>query len=79
MTSLDDSDFPLLSLFSGAGGLDYGFKAAGFRTVLAIDINQAALDYIRNQSPRLDSNPIGSLASRAGSGCGRLGGNTREA
>lgn len=29
--------YELLSLFSGAGGLDYGFTLAGFRPVLAID------------------------------------------
>ena len=51
MPSPDDSGFPLLSLFSGAGGLDYGFKAAGFRTVLAIDINQAALDTYEANHP----------------------------
>ena len=44
LTYSDGSSLPLLSLFSGAGGLDYGFKAAGFRTVLAIDINQAAVE-----------------------------------
>jgi DNA (cytosine-5)-methyltransferase 1 len=33
---------PVLSLFSGAGGLDYGFRQAGFQTVLAIDCNRAA-------------------------------------
>mgnify|MGYP003345360979 FL=1 len=33
---------PVLSLFSGAGGLDYGFEQGGFETVLAIDHNRAA-------------------------------------
>lgn len=51
MTSKDASGIPLLSLFSGAGGLDHGFKAAGFRTVLAIDINQAALDTYEANHP----------------------------
>lgn len=50
-TSPDNSSLPLLSLFSGAGGLDYGFKAAGFRTVLAIDINQAALETYETNHP----------------------------
>lgn len=49
--SQDDSALPLLSLFSGAGGLDYGFKTAGFRTVVAIDINQAALDTYETNEP----------------------------
>ena len=33
---------PVVSLFSGAGGLDYGFGQAGFETVLAIDRDRAA-------------------------------------
>lgn len=32
----------IISLFSGAGGLDLGFKQAGFNTVLAVDSNPAA-------------------------------------
>lgn len=33
---------PVVSLFSGSGGLDEGFAQAGFSTVLAMDINRAA-------------------------------------
>lgn len=33
----------ILSLFAGAGGLDLGFRQAGFRTLLAIDSDQAAI------------------------------------
>lgn len=33
---------PVVSLFSGCGGLDLGFKSAGFTSVLAIDSNAAA-------------------------------------
>ena len=41
--------WPVLSLFSGAGGLDQGFMQAGFQPVLAIDINPAAVaTYGRN-------------------------------
>src|SRR5260370_29904554 len=32
----------LVSLFSGCGGMDYGFMSAGFEPILAIDVNEAA-------------------------------------
>ena len=39
----------VVSLFSGGGGLDIGFKQAGFNIVWAIDINQDAVNsYKRN-------------------------------
>lgn len=34
---------PVLSLFSGAGGLDLGFEKAGFSPLLALDIDPAAV------------------------------------
>ena len=34
----------VVSLFSGGGGLDIGFKKAGFNIVWAIDINQDAVN-----------------------------------
>ncbi len=41
--------WPVLSLFSGSGGLDCGFESAGFNPLLAIDINPAAIaTYGRN-------------------------------
>lgn len=36
------SSIPVLSLFNGAGGLDYGFVQAGFVPILAVDNDQAA-------------------------------------
>ena len=45
------SGWPVLSLFSGAGGLDYGFKLAGFRPALAIDINRAAIATYKRNHP----------------------------
>ena len=34
---------PIISLFSGCGGLDLGFAQAGFHTVLALDVNPVAV------------------------------------
>ena len=42
---------PILSLFSGAGGLDLGFRYAGFESVLAIDFDQAAVTTYRSNFP----------------------------
>lgn len=30
----------VISLFSGAGGLDYGFEAAGFETAVALEMDR---------------------------------------
>lgn len=37
----------VLSLYTGAGGLDYGFEAAGFETVGAVEINHDSCETIR--------------------------------
>jgi DNA (cytosine-5)-methyltransferase 1 len=40
-----------ISLYSGAGGLDFGFEAAGFRTALALEMDQRCVTTLRaNQS-----------------------------
>lgn len=45
----ETSGWPVLSLFSGAGGFDLGFRSAGFCALLAVDINSAAVaTYQRN-------------------------------
>jgi len=43
MSALNHS-IPVISLFSGAGGLDLGFQQQGFRTVLALDVDKAAVE-----------------------------------
>lgn len=37
----------VISLFSGAGGLDYGFEAAGFDTVALVEMNHDCCDTLR--------------------------------
>ncbi len=41
------SDLPLLSLFCGPGGLDEGFKQAGFSTVIAFDNDDECINSFR--------------------------------
>jgi DNA (cytosine-5)-methyltransferase 1 len=44
------SEFPVISLFSGAGGMDLGFKGSGFYPAIALDHNEAAVQtYNRNR------------------------------
>lgn len=45
----------VISLFSGAGGLDLGFAEAGFDTVLAIDSNKQAVETFRHNWAKLAS------------------------
>lgn len=37
----------VISLFSGAGGIDYGFEAAGFETRVAVELNGDCCDTLR--------------------------------
>ncbi|MES1192033.1 MAG: DNA cytosine methyltransferase [Steroidobacter sp.] len=39
----EEGKVPVISLFCGAGGLDHGFYAAGFRTIYAADLMPAAV------------------------------------
>jgi len=41
---MQSGDFNLISVFSGAGGLDYGFQHGGFSTVFACDKSQSSVD-----------------------------------
>ena len=44
---------PFVSLFSGAMGLDLGLEQAGFTTIVANEINAAAIATIELNKPRL--------------------------
>jgi DNA (cytosine-5)-methyltransferase 1 len=37
----------VISLYSGAGGLDYGFESAGFRTAVALEVNHDSCETLR--------------------------------
>lgn len=43
--------FTAVSVFSGAGGLDYGFEAAGFKTVFATDFDPDCCQTLRSNRP----------------------------
>ncbi|MCM0022143.1 MAG: DNA cytosine methyltransferase [Tagaea sp.] len=42
----------LISLYTGVGGLDFGFEAAGFRTAVAVEWDRTACATIRLNRPR---------------------------
>lgn len=43
----------IISLFSGAGGLDIGFELAGFETVVAVELDAACCDTLRTNKPNM--------------------------
>lgn len=48
-TTLNQENYSVLSLFSGAGGMDLGFKQAGFNIVFANDFDEdACITYSKN-------------------------------
>ena len=42
----------LISLYSGAGGLDYGFEAAGFETGVAVEMDHDCCETLRTSRPK---------------------------
>ena len=43
----------VISLFSGAGGMDIGFKNAGFKIAVAVEIDPSCCDTLRTNNPDL--------------------------
>ena len=43
----------IISLFSGAGGLDIGFDRAGFKTAVAVELDPSCCDTLRTNLPDL--------------------------
>jgi len=55
-----------ISLFTGVGGLDFGFEAAGFRTLVAVEQDSVACDTLRlNRRWPLIQKGIQNVTSRA--------------
>ena len=69
----------VISLYTGAGGLDFGFEAAGFRTAVAVELDPVACRTIRRNRPEwsLIERDIHEVSSkeilRAGQAQGRAG------
>ena len=43
----------VISLFSGAGGMDIGFENAGFETVVAVEFDSSCCDTLHVNRPHL--------------------------
>ena len=41
-----------ISLYTGVGGLDFGFEAAGFRTAVAVELDPVACSTVRRNRPK---------------------------
>lgn len=48
---VEKHEVPVVSFFSGSGGLDLGFEAAGFSHILAIEIEQIFCETMRSNRP----------------------------
>ncbi len=50
---MGEKDYNIISLFSGAMGLDLGLEKAGFKTCVALEINKAAVATIKKNKPKI--------------------------
>ncbi|MBU2975568.1 DNA cytosine methyltransferase [Zobellia sp. B3R18] len=48
---IPDGKFPVVSLFSGAGGLDIGLEGAGFRTTVCVEFDTDCRETLRHNRP----------------------------
>jgi DNA (cytosine-5)-methyltransferase 1 len=48
---ISEDEIPAISFFSGAGGLDIGFKYAGFKNLISIENNQLFCETLRLNNP----------------------------
>src|SRR5689334_9481676 len=70
MTSLSLSGRSLVSLFSGAGGLDYGFVTAGMHTALAVDLDPwARTSYSKHFGREVAATSVEELSPIDAKGC----------
>lgn len=51
MTRKSKRTLRLVSLYTGAGGMDYGFEAAGFETAVAVEMDRACCETLRANRP----------------------------
>ena len=49
-----DEKNKIISLFSGAGGMDIGFGMAGFQTVVAVEYDKSCCDTLKKNNPDLN-------------------------
>lgn len=47
-------EFKIISLFSGAGGLDLGFRSAGFKTVVSVETDPSCCETLARNCPGLN-------------------------